>query len=92
MQYRTIIRITGMLMGLFSLSLLPPALVAVIYKDGGGTAFIQAFVLSLFLGFMLWYPNRRHKKDLRTREGFLLVVLFWGVLGSIGAVPFIFSL
>ncbi|MPY26402.1 TrkH family potassium uptake protein [Shewanella sp. YLB-07] len=91
MQYRTIIRITGMLMGLFSLSLLPPALVAVIYKDGGGTAFIQAFVLSLFLGFMLWYPNRRHKKDLRTREGFLLVVLFWGVLGSIGAVPFIFS-
>ncbi len=78
-------------MGLFSLSLLPPALVAVIYKDGGGTAFIQAFVLSLFIGFILWYPNRSHKKDLRTREGFLLVVLFWGVLGSIGAVPFIFS-
>ncbi|NRD71882.1 potassium transporter [Shewanella sp. VB17] len=91
MQYRTIIRITGLLMGLFSLSLLPPALIAVIYKDGGGTAFIQAFCLSLFLGFMLWYPNRRHKKDLRTREGFLLVVLFWAVLGSIGAVPFIFT-
>ncbi|MFT5234734.1 MAG: trk system potassium uptake protein TrkH [Shewanella sp.] len=91
MQYRTIIRITGFLMGLFSLSLLPPALVAVIYKDGGGAAFIQAFFLSVFLGFLFWYPNRHHKKDLRTREGFLLVVLFWGVLGSIGAVPFIFS-
>ncbi|QQX80340.1 potassium transporter [Shewanella sp. KX20019] len=91
MQYRTIIRITGLLMGLFSLSLLPPALVAVIYKDGGGMAFIQAFVLCLILGFTLWYPNRRHRKDLRTREGFLLVVLFWVVLGSIGAVPFIFS-
>ncbi|MCL1059525.1 TrkH family potassium uptake protein [Shewanella gelidimarina] len=91
MQYRTIIRITGLLMGLFSLSLLPPALVAVIYKDGGGMAFIQAFVLCLILGFTLWYPNRHHRKDLRTREGFLLVVLFWVVLGSIGAVPFIFS-
>ncbi|WP_028773388.1 TrkH family potassium uptake protein [Shewanella waksmanii] len=91
MQYRTIIRITGLLMGLFSISLLPSALVAVIYKDGGGTAFIQAFFLSLLLGFMLWYPNRHSKEDLRTREGFLLVVLFWCVLGSIGAVPFIFS-
>lgn len=91
MQYRTIIRIAGLLMGLFSLSLLPPALVAVIYKDGGGTAFIQAFCLSLIIGFTLWYPNRLHKGELRTREGFLLVVLFWAVLGSIGAVPFIFS-
>ncbi|QIR13083.1 TrkH family potassium uptake protein [Shewanella aestuarii] len=91
MQYRTIIRITGLLMGLFSITMLPPALVAVFYKDGGGAAFIQAFFVSLFLGFLLWYPNRKQKSDLRTREGFLIVVLFWTVLGSIGALPFIFS-
>ena len=91
MQYKTIIRITGLLMGLFSITMLPPALVAVLYKDGGGTAFIQAFFVSIFLGFLLWYPNRREKGDLRTREGFLIVVLFWTVLGSIGALPFIFS-
>ncbi|QBF83068.1 potassium transporter [Shewanella maritima] len=91
MQYKTIIRITGLLMGLFSMTMLPPALVAVIYKDGGGTAFIQAFSVSLFLGFLLWYPNRKQKGDLRTREGFLIVVLFWTVLGSIGSLPFIFS-
>ncbi|GGI91738.1 TrkH family potassium uptake protein [Shewanella gelidii] len=91
MQYRTIIRITGLLMGLFSITMLPPALVAVLYKDGGGTAFLQAFMLSLFLGFLFWYPNRKSKEDLRTREGFLIVVLFWTVLGSIGALPFIFS-
>ncbi|WP_298770937.1 TrkH family potassium uptake protein [uncultured Shewanella sp.] len=91
MQYRTIIRITGLLIGLFSLSLLPSACIAVIYKDGGGMAFIKAFMLSLICGFALWYPNRRYKKELKTREGFLLVVLFWVVLGSIGAVPFIFT-
>ncbi|WP_434927657.1 TrkH family potassium uptake protein [Shewanella sp. HL-SH8] len=91
MQYKTIIRITGLLMALFSITMLPPALVAVFYKDGGGTAFVQAFFVSLFLGFLLWYPNRKHKSDLRTREGFLIVVLFWTVLGSIGALPFIFS-
>ncbi|MGX9461424.1 TrkH family potassium uptake protein [Shewanella sp. A14] len=91
MQYKTIIRITGLLMGLFSITMLPSALVAILYKDGGGTAFIQAFAVSIFLGFLLWYPNRHQKGDLRTREGFLIVVLFWTVLGSIGALPFIFS-
>ncbi|MCL1076316.1 TrkH family potassium uptake protein [Shewanella dokdonensis] len=89
MHYRTITRITGLLVGLFSLTMVPPALVALFYEDGGGTAFIQAFVLSLMLGFMLWYPNRHHKADLRTREGFLIVVLFWTVLGIIGTLPFL---
>ncbi|MBE8167400.1 MAG: potassium transporter [Shewanella sp.] len=91
MQYRTIIRITGLLMGLFSMTMLPPALVAILYNDGGGIAFFQAFVVSLFLGFSLWYPNRQYRAELRTREGFLIVVMFWTVLGSIGALPFVFA-
>lgn len=91
MQYKTIIRIIGLLIGLFSITMLPPALIAIWYNDGGGTAFMQAFFVSLFIGFWLWYPNRRCKEELRTREGFLIVVLFWTVLGSIGALPFIFS-
>lgn len=91
MQYRTITRIIGLLVGLFSMTMLPSALVAFIYKDGGGKAFIQAFFVSLIIAFLLWYPNRQCKKELRTREGFLIVVLFWTVLGLIGTLPFIFS-
>lgn len=78
-------------MGVFSITMLPPALIAMYYGDGGGTAFIKAFVVSIILGLLLWYPNRREKAELRTREGFLIVVLFWTVLGSIGALPFIFA-
>jgi trk system potassium uptake protein TrkH len=91
MQYKTITRITGLLMGVFSITMLPPALIAMYYGDGGGTSFIKAFVVSIILGLLLWYPNRREKAELRTREGFLIVVLFWTVLGSIGALPFIFA-
>lgn len=39
----------------------------------------------------LWWPNRREKGELKSREGFLIVVLFWTVLGSVGALPFIFA-
>lgn len=35
--------------------------------------------------------NRKEKGELKSREGFLIVVLFWTVLGSVGALPFIFS-
>lgn len=34
--------------------------------------------------------NRKEKGELKSREGFLIVVLFWTVLGSVGALPFIF--
>ncbi|WP_121145984.1 TrkH family potassium uptake protein [Orbus hercynius] len=91
MHWRSIIRIVGLLIALLSVFMLIPALVAVIYRDGGGTIFIQSFVVALFLGSVLWLPNRKHKNDLSTREGFLIVVLFWLVLGTIGSFPFIFD-
>ncbi|SHI23643.1 TrkH family potassium uptake protein [Ferrimonas marina] len=91
MEYRTLFRIIGLLVILFSTTMLPPALIAVLYKDGEGIAFVQAFVISLTLGLLFWYPNRRAKAELRNREGFLVVVLFWTVLGSIGALPLMLS-
>lgn len=80
-----------MLIGLFSLTMLPPVFVAFIYQDGGGNDFLAAFFVTLFIGFVFWLPNRRHKAELKAREGFLIVVLFWATLGSVGAIPFLMS-
>ncbi|WP_199610166.1 TrkH family potassium uptake protein [Flocculibacter collagenilyticus] len=90
MQFRTIIRILGVLVALFSMSMVPPAIVSLIYKDGGGLPFVIAFILSVLTGLAFWYPNRNQKGDLKAREGFLIVVLFWVVLGSFGSLPFLF--
>ena len=45
MQYRSIIRILGLLIAIFSISMVPPAFVAYWYKDGAGVPFILSFVL-----------------------------------------------
>ncbi|CAM4269864.1 TrkH family potassium uptake protein [Pseudoalteromonas byunsanensis] len=90
MQFRTIIKILGQLVALFSLTMVPPALVSLIYKDGGGVPFVLAFVFSIVIGLIAYYPNRKENGDLKAREGFLIVVLFWLVLGSFAAVPLIF--
>lgn len=88
MQYRSIIRILGLLVTIFSITMLPPAFVAYWYQDGAGVPFLLSFFLSLLIGFVVWYPNRKEKSELKVREGFLIVVLFWTVLGAVGALPF----
>lgn len=87
MQYRTITRILGLLVALFSVTMIPPAIISLYFKDGSGLPFFLAFLLCLGTGLLFWYPNRLHRKDLRAKEGFLIVVLFWTVLASFGALP-----
>jgi len=91
MQIRTIIRILGLLVALFSITLAIPVLIAVIYGDGAGSAFMAASACCLLIGLIMWFPNREEKRDLKANEGFLIVVLFWTVLGSVGALPFLFA-
>ncbi|MFI8416252.1 Trk system potassium transporter TrkH [Serratia sp. NPDC078593] len=91
MHFRAITRIVGLLVILFSGTMFIPGLVALIYRDGAGRAFTQTFFVAVTIGLMLWWPNRKQKNELKPREGFLIVVLFWTVLGSVGALPFLFS-
>ena len=89
MQIKNIVRILGLLVTLLSVTMLPPALISLIYRDGGGVAFLVSFLFCLIAGVIFWYPNRDQKGELRAREGFLIVVLFWTVLASFSAVPLI---
>jgi len=91
MNLGTIFRILGILITLLSVTLIPPMVVAYIYRDSGGVAFIQSFFITMILGGLLWYRYRDCKRELKTRDGFLIVVLFWTVLSSFGALPFYLS-
>lgn len=85
--YVAVQRVLGVLLMLFSLTHLVPLAIALV--DGSAAAaFLEAFSLTFFTGFIVWLPVRRVKRDLRLRDGFLIVVAFWGVLGLYGALPF----
>lgn len=91
MHYRVILRILGILLMVFSITMLPPIGVSIFYDDGHDYAFVGAFAITLITGFLIWLPVYRVRQDLRTRDGFLITVLFWVVLGMFGAVPLILS-
>jgi trk system potassium uptake protein TrkH len=84
-------RILGILLMLFSIAMLPPAFVGIGYGDGDVQPFFAAFGMLLVTGGVIWLPVRHSRQELRVRDGFLVVVLFWTVLGLSGSLPFILS-
>ena len=77
---------------LFSLlANIPPMFVSLFYADGMFPAFFNSLLIILGLGAILFLSTARTKKDLGTRDGFLVVTLFWAVLGTAGCLPFLFS-
>ena len=91
MQLAVVQRILGILLSIFSMALLPPMLIALWAEDGSFNAFGYAFLIILIISMILWLPVRHIKKELRLRDGFIVVVLFWVGLGLTGAIPLIFS-
>ena len=89
MHWFAVQRILGLLLGLFSLTMVPPLAAAWFYADGNAVSFAIALAAILGAGVLLWWPVRRHRRELRIRDGFLVVVAFWVVLGLSGAVPFL---
>ena len=92
MQIKSVIRILGLLLGLFSfLAIIPPIIVSLIYEDNETWSFFYAFILILVSGLVLWLPAINAKTDLKLRDGFIIVVLFWFVLSAFGSLPMILS-
>ncbi|MGK2927432.1 MAG: TrkH family potassium uptake protein [Lysobacterales bacterium] len=92
MHWRAISRLFGILLVLYSLSFLPSAAVSLWYGDGQVRDFVFAALASVATGLVLWLPNLREHSELSVREGFLIVTLFWVVLGLYSAIPFIVGL
>lgn len=86
-----ICKILGLLLMLFSITMTPPIFVSLWYDDNSHFSFIFSFSVTLATGLLLWYPAHKIKKDLRTRDGFLITALFWVVLALFGSLPFLFS-
>ena len=91
MNWTVVQRILGLLLMMFSLTMLPPVLISFIYGEESWFPFIEGFGLTLAAGILCWLPVHRSKKDLRLRDGFLVVAAFWTVLGTAGAAPLYFA-
>lgn len=91
MSIAVIVRILGLLLMGFSATLLPPIALSFVYHDGEALFFVITALTMVIPGLAMWWPLRHRRMALRTRHGFIVVTLFWTVLGLMSGVPFMIS-
>src|SRR3546814_8755927 len=68
-RFAAVQRITGILLMIFSTTMLPPILVDLCYGGDTTVAFLEGMGLSLSVGALVWWPVRNHRGDLKMRDG-----------------------
>jgi len=87
-----ILNVLGAVLMLFSITFLMPLLPALWFKDGSARAFVESALITLGTGFLLWLGTRRFKRELKARDGFLLVSLLWTVIAAFSTIPLIMKI
>ena len=81
MRLFPIVHLCSVLLILYSVSMFP-ILINVGYEDGDFNGFFMTFVLAFSVGITGWQLTRKGNTKLSSRDGFLVVVLFWLVFPS----------
>ncbi len=82
-----VLNVLGRLMSFFSLTYLIPIAGSLAYDDGLVLNFIDAMITTAALGALLYLFTRGHYRELRARDGFVLVSATWTLMAAIATLP-----
>jgi trk system potassium uptake protein TrkH len=83
----SVLRVLALLLLLFAATLVLPLAVSHYMADGAEHAYDGALIVTLAAGLLLWLATRRNNRELKIKDGFLLVVLVWVVLPLFATLP-----
>ena len=85
-----IVNVLGALLSMFAAYFALPAITAIVYDEPQQlVVFSVSAGLTLATGLVLMFTTRRHRSELKPRDGYLLVSLGWLSVATAGALPFI---
>ncbi len=91
MNIKLMLKIQGELVLIEALLMIPSLLVALYYGDGDAMAFIWTILPMLLIGLPIHVFVKPKDKNLKLREGFMIVAVAWIILSLCGAVPIMLS-
>lgn len=91
-NYRIILNILGILLmlnGVFMYLCIP---FSIFYDEGDLLAIFSSGSITLICGLILFFATKRNQvKELKKRDGYLVVTLGWLIMSAFGSLPYILS-
>jgi len=88
--YFPVLNALGMVVMIFGLLMGFPLAVSLFLHDAATVAYDEAILITFGAGLALWTTTRGTRRDLRPRDGFLLVAATWAAMPVFGSLPLIF--
>jgi trk system potassium uptake protein TrkH len=80
------------MMAYFGLLYLLPIGWSLAVRDGAVIDFVAAALINAFVGLLLATATRKYRRELKPRDGFLLVTLSWALMSASAAIPFMIAM
>ena len=88
---KIIVHLMGLLLLCNGFFMLLATLVSSIYRDGATLGILIAAVTTLFVGFLAMIYTRGHRKEVKKKEGYIIVTFGWLIMSLSGVLPYLFS-
>src|SRR3954454_12028659 len=84
--------VLGLMMAFFGMLYAVPIAWSLGAQDGAVIDFVAAALINAFVGLLVATATRRFRRELKPRDGFLLVTLSWTLMSASAAIPFMIAL
>ena len=91
LNYQIILHVMGLLLLCNGGFMLLATLVSWFYQDGVTLEISTAALITLFVGTLLMFTTRGHSKEVKIREGYIIVTFGWIFMALSGALPYVIS-
>jgi len=65
--------------------------ISLIYKDGASKGIVYAGIVTIIIGLLFRFATKGFKKEVKKREGYIIVTLGWIFMSLSGSLPYLFT-
>jgi trk system potassium uptake protein len=84
--------VLGLMMAFFGILYALPVVWSVGARDGAALDFVYAAVLNAGIGLAVAFATKRFRRELKPRDGFLLVTLSWVLMSASATIPLLIAI